>query len=336
MQTYQGPLGDAPLEPRISAPRPQRPQDPSFDAYADFGGRPLAAPSTAPSGATAQRAPSAQPLTAQAVSRGASPQQTPTQAQFASFTPSNTQDPDLVSPPLPTPTYNVQTGQPNSFAVASQHHANPGLPFQQQQPQQQTAFIPPPGSPYVQRTQSTGPPGSPHIQTGVAYAPQVPSAPSSPFTPMHPSNTNPFAAASQGAGVASPYGTPTIPPAQTGGAYAYAPNVAMSAPVSPHATGGAFGYAPTSGPASPHITGLGGGVQAHHGREETDATFYTAHGGGPSEYASGPVPGLGPNDPPLTANSAFTNPYQGYMTPPAQDSNRAFSPPPPSYHTTAR
>lgn len=138
----------------------------------------------------------------------------------------------------------------------------------------------------------------------------------------------------------SPYSTPPLgAPASP-----HLANPYTTGPMSPHLNNP---YA--SGPVSPQATGAGAGfglVRPRHVRDETDASFYTAHSGEGSDYQhsegvgmglNAPAGGNGPNDPPLSASSAFTNPYQGYMTPPAtQDAPRAFSPPPPSYHTNAR
>jgi hypothetical protein len=287
--TYQGPLGDSPLEPRenpfLSAPQPRRTQEPSFDAYVGYGGRPPAM--TYPSAPGKDSNSPTGPLPQHSVAP--SPGQTPTQAQFAHFPPPRT-DPTLTSPPLPTPTYGAPPGTPGAYAVS--------VPYQ--------SFAPQPNG-YT--------PGQQPI-SGYAMQPMGPG----PGTLQHqPSFGSQYgAAALQYA--ASPHASPQlsyIVSPQLG--YAASPQLGYASPPvgstspSPHSLSPAHTGAQTL---SPTHTG------AQHARDGTDATFYTAHGGDGSEHA-----------PPLSAGSAYSNPYQGYMTPPAIEAHRTFSPPP-GYHAS--
>lgn len=292
-------MGYAP-DPRLHAPNPRRTQASSFDAYKPYGGpspAALAQRSSPPQRASPSLHASPEPLvpTPGAPTRTihdagpyvpplappppgpSSPAQTPTQTQFATFPP--TQEVDLMTPPLPTPTYaNTATAQGGWGAPTPSVGAYAAAPL---------------------RRPSAG---------SVAYG-----------TPSAAYNAPPtsFFAGQQPYQTSSQPGTPSRQP--SGQDFV------------------GFGHAQDGSGSTYYTAGPG------HSRAGTDehAQAYGANAYGANPYA----PGAGGSPGPHSATSAMTNPYGGYASPSlppnsaavaaAAEGQRAFSPRPPTYRTTA-
>jgi hypothetical protein len=300
-EAYGGPLGDAPLEPR--APAPRRAQEPSFDAYSGYGGRPpLPPPAQSWPAPSAAPPAGARPAPTRSATVSVSPGQTPTQAQFEfARGPAPPADGALVSPPLPTPTY----GAPASG-------------------QQYQVFAPPAGAPYAQQAYSQPAYGQPPMSAALpSHSPVSPGVYAQQPMTAGPTYGQQASYGGQQAGFGGQQTAfnsqqqPTFA-GQQQPTYANQQQPAFGQRyISPHSSANATPHM------SPHMSPVHTGAPAFgHARDETDATFYTAHAGEPSTTEGAP---------PLSASSAHShNPYGGYMTPPA-DAVRTFSPPP-TYH----
>jgi hypothetical protein len=411
MHAYRGPLDDAPLdlgsghgagskdmdrERGLTAPVSRRAQAQSFDAYAEYGGRPPHMhrqsqnlnqnypPSQSPptigtstavainpgSRATSPRISQAQALSPRLVQQHQnqhyqeqsqqayivpSPQQTPTQAQFANAP--RTPGDDMVSPPLPTPVYGM-TGTVTGTHGGVGGVATPG--HHMQTPNNPNAF-------------SVSNPYAAHVGSGQA-------------SPVGAGQASPFQRQQSATALASPGGSPFQPQQfqqqqfqqqqfQPQPQPQYSPQIlaqqqqqqqySQQVQAQQQSQLPYMSPEPTGGYSGPVGLGLqaGQGQVFGHGRDGTDATFYTAHGGEPSEWEQQqhlqqqqqyqpqqqfqqqqqPPPRRPsmPQDAPMSAASVntFSSAYQGYTagTPPAnQEVHRTFSPPPPSYHTNVR